>query len=266
MFCKYCGEQTPDNAVFCKKCGGKLIDEKKIERNNERLVMNSSTRHKTGFKIRPSIVVIVAVVLVLIIALSQLLGGRNYKKTVDIFFEAVLDGDGKEILKTLPDEMIEYLMEEEGFDSREEAEEELEDSIGNPKELLDNAYGDDWTYKYEIVNAEEYSSDELETLKETYQEEIPDIKIKDAKKVTLKLTIEAEEIGEQSNTIDLSVIKIGKKWYKKTYFFGGQINYAENKTWNNNKRFSSSNISHMFIWRIYSGNYIDGICTYGRRK
>ena len=47
---------------------------------------------------------------------------------------------------------------------------------------------------------------------------------------------------------------------------GGQINYAENKTWNNNKRFSSSNISHMFIWRIYSGNYIDGICTYGRRK
>ena len=50
-------------------------------------------------------------------------------------------------------------------------------------------------------------------LKETYQEEIPDIKIKDAKKVTLKLTIEAEEIGEQSNTIDLSVIKIGKKWY-----------------------------------------------------
>ena len=62
-------------------------------------------------------------------------------------------------------------------------------------------------------NAEEYSSDELETLKETYQEEIPDIKIKDAKKVTLKLTIEAEEIGEQSNTIDLSVIKIGKKWY-----------------------------------------------------
>lgn len=144
------------------------------------------------------------------LALSQLLGGRNYKKTVDIFFEAVLDGDGKEILKTLPDEMIEYLMEEEGFDSREEAEEELEDSIGNPKELLDNAYGDDWTYKYEIVNAEEYSSDELETLKETYQEEIPDIKIKDAKKVTLKLTIEAEEIGEQSNTIDLSVIKIGK--------------------------------------------------------
>lgn len=213
MFCKYCGEQNPDNAVFCKKCGGKLIDEKKIERNNERLVMNSSTRHKTGFKIRPSIVVIVAVVLVLIIALSQLLGGRNYKKTVDIFFEAVLDGDGKEILKTLPDEMIEYLMEEEDFDSREEAEEELEDSIGNPKEVLDNAYGDDWTYKYEIVNAEEYSSDELETLKETYQEEIPDIKIKDAKKVTLKLTIEAEEIGEQSNTIDLSVIKIGKKWY-----------------------------------------------------
>lgn len=61
MFCKYCGEQNPDNAVFCKKCGGKLIDEKKIERNNERLVMNSSTRHKTGFKIRPSIVVIVAV-------------------------------------------------------------------------------------------------------------------------------------------------------------------------------------------------------------
>ena len=27
MFCKFCGEKNPDEAVFCKKCGKKIKDE-----------------------------------------------------------------------------------------------------------------------------------------------------------------------------------------------------------------------------------------------
>ena len=26
MFCKFCGEKNPDEAVFCKKCGKKIKD------------------------------------------------------------------------------------------------------------------------------------------------------------------------------------------------------------------------------------------------
>ena len=27
MFCKKCGEENPDNAVYCRNCGEKLIEE-----------------------------------------------------------------------------------------------------------------------------------------------------------------------------------------------------------------------------------------------
>lgn len=26
MFCKFCGEENPDNAVYCRNCGKKLIE------------------------------------------------------------------------------------------------------------------------------------------------------------------------------------------------------------------------------------------------
>ena len=29
MFCKFCGEENPDNAVYCRNCGEKLIEEVK---------------------------------------------------------------------------------------------------------------------------------------------------------------------------------------------------------------------------------------------
>jgi uncharacterized membrane protein YvbJ len=29
MFCKKCGEENPDNAVYCRNCGTKLVEEVK---------------------------------------------------------------------------------------------------------------------------------------------------------------------------------------------------------------------------------------------
>ncbi len=216
MFCKYCGEQNPDNAVFCKKCGAKLNEGQPKETaagNGGGFVSNNPNPPKKSFKIRPSVIAITAVVLVVIIAATQLFGGRSYKKTIDLFITSVMDGDGAGLVKTLPDELVEYGMEQDGLTSRQELEQEMEDLLGDPETSLDSMYGDDWSYEYEIVDTENYTSDELESLKEEYQTEIKDIKIKDAKKVTVKLTLKVKDEDDQSTDVDFSVIKIGKTWY-----------------------------------------------------
>lgn len=216
MFCKYCGEQNPDNAVFCKKCGAKLNEGQPKETaagNGGGFVSNNPNPQKKSFKIRPSVIAIAAVVLVVIIAATQLFGGRSYKKTIDLFITSVMDGDGTGLVKTLPDELVEYGMEQDGLTSRQELEQEMEDLLGDPETSLDSMYGDDWSYEYEIVDTENYTSDELESLKEEYQTEIKDIKIKDAKKVTVKLTLKVKDEDDQSTDVDFSVIKIGKTWY-----------------------------------------------------
>ena len=216
MFCKYCGEQNPDNAVFCKKCGGKLNEGQPKETTAENgggFVSNNPNPPKKSFKIRPSIIAIAAAVLVVIIAATQLFGGRSYKKTIDLFITSVMDGDGAGLVKTLPDELVEYGMEQDGLTSRKELEQEMEVLLGDPGTSLNSMYGDDWSYEYEIVDTEDYTSDELKSLKEEYQTEIKDIKIKDAKKVTVKLTLKVKDEDDQSTDVDLSVIKIGKTWY-----------------------------------------------------
>ena len=36
MFCKYCGKELPDNAVFCSKCGKQLAVKDKTETDSEK--------------------------------------------------------------------------------------------------------------------------------------------------------------------------------------------------------------------------------------
>lgn len=217
MFCKYCGEQNPDNASFCKKCGGKLKEGQKTDsksKNGGEFAIDNLNSQKKSFKIRPSIIAIATVIFVVIITATQLFGGRSYKKTIDIFFTSVMNGDGEKLIKTLPDEMIDYAMEEEGYTSREEIEQKIEDLLtGSMINTLNDSYGDDWSYDYEIVDTEDYTSEELESLKEKYQTEFLDIKIKNAKTVTLKFTLKVKDVDDQSGTFDFTVIKVGRSWY-----------------------------------------------------
>lgn len=216
MYCKYCGEQNPDHAMFCKKCGKKLNEEKKADpvmKDGMGYSSNIPESPKKSIKVRPSVVVIIAAVLIVIVAATQLFGGRSYKKTVDMFITSIMQGDGKTLLKVIPEDLIEYGMKEDGITSRTALEEELEDAIGNPEESLKEVYGDDWSYSYKIVDTENFTSDELKDLKEEYHTELPDMKIKAAKRITIELSVKLGDEEEQSDTIDFSLIKIGRSWY-----------------------------------------------------
>ena len=62
-------------------------------------------------------------VVVVLLAVWLLFGGRGYKDTVEDFFDACLDGDVQGIIELIPPDLIDNAMEQEGFSMGELASE-----------------------------------------------------------------------------------------------------------------------------------------------
>lgn len=220
MFCGKCGTQNPDTAAFCKKCGTRLNNQAKLtakttprvpvktESQSKRPVPQNKRRQNKNTK-KIAVVAIAAVVLMLAFVLF---GGRSYKSTVKQYFDASFDGNAKKIINLLPDKMVDYALEESGYDQDELNEliedvgEELKDYI----DMLDNYLGDNWKATYKIANVEKVTGDDLEDIQKDYKK--MDIKVSAAKEVELELTIKSGDT-EQSNTMRLYLIKVGRSWY-----------------------------------------------------
>ena len=206
MFCGKCGVKNADDAAFCSACGAKLNGAQPVSDSAAVAVDQSDKNRKVG-------IIAVAVIAVLVIALAiGLFGGRSYKATVDKFIDAQFEGDLEAIFELVPDELIDYVMEEEGYD-RDEFDEFLEEGQEELQEQLDVIkafFGDDWEVSYEILEAEDVTGDDLKDLKEDYED--IDLKIKAAKTVEIELTFKAGEI-ETSESLEISLIKVGRSWY-----------------------------------------------------
>lgn len=206
MFCGKCGTKNADDAVFCAACGAKL---------NERTVNTGSTpiSFDANNKNRKVGMIAVIIGLVAIIGIGvALFGGRGYKKTVNKYIKAQFDGDTKTIFKLMPDDVVDNMLEEDGYDKDEldklidEVGEDLEDYMDS----IERYYGEGWKVSHEILAVEKVTGDELDDLKEEYED--TDVKVSAAKTVEVELTIKGEET-EASTTVEIPVIKIGRSWY-----------------------------------------------------
>lgn len=232
MFCGRCGTQNPDNAAFCKKCGTKLNGQTKVP---------ARTPAKTPVKTQPQtqrktsapkynrrqdkkvgMIAVAAVAVVVLILIFALFGGRSYKSTVKQFFNATFDVDGKAIVNLIPDDLISYALEESGYDEDEldEMIEDIEDEFQDQLSSINRYLGDDWDVSYKILSAENIKGDDLKELKEDYKD--IGVKVTAAKDVEMELTIKAGET-ENSNTITISLIKVGRSWYLDLDSMGGLL-------------------------------------------
>lgn len=214
MFCGKCGVKNADDATFCTGCGAKLNGAKPVVSGTSISVNPSDKNRKVG-------IIAVAVAAVVVVALIiGLFGGRGYKATVEKFVDAQFDADAEAIFELIPEKMIEYALEEEGYDEDEldefieEGNEELQDQL----DYIERYLGEDWTVSYEILTVEDVTGDDLDDLKEDYED--MDIKVSAAKTVEIELTIKAGDT-ETGNSLDVSVIKVGRSWYLDLASMGG---------------------------------------------
>lgn len=206
MFCGKCGAKNADNAEFCTNCGAKLNKSASTKMDAVSVSNQNDKNRKVGI-----IAVAVVVVLVVIIGIF-LFGGRSYKSTVEKFVDAEFDANAEAIFDLMPEKMIDYGLEQDGYDSDDldglidNLNEELQDQLDS----LDDYLGEGWKTSYKILNTEDIKGDDLDDIKDAYED--ADVKVSAAKNVEAELTVTSNET-ESSNTLEISLIKVGRSWY-----------------------------------------------------
>mgnify|MGYP007017248659 CR=1 FL=1 len=214
MFCSKCGGQFEDGASFCPNCGNTVTPE---PHNTTGVKFSSAaiSEKLTGFfqsfdlKNPKSLGMAIAAVVVVVLLASMLFGGQSYKSAVNSFMDGVFDADAKQLLRAFPNKVIDEMCDEADMSKREMIDyinDELDDAI----DMLDSYVDEDWSVDYKIIGTESYDSDDLEWVEEEYDE--IGIKIKDAKMVTVEMTIESDDMSE-SEELEIGVIKVGNSWY-----------------------------------------------------
>lgn len=205
MFCGKCGAQNADNAEFCTNCGAKLK-----KSSSEKKVLTVPDQNDKNKKI--GIIAVSVIVIIIAVIGSVLLGGRSYKATIEKFVDAEFKADAEAIFDLLPENMIDYALEQDGYDSDDlddlidDANETLQDQLDS----LDSYLGEGWKISYEILDTEDIKGDDLDDIKDAYED--ADVKVSAAKDVEIEITAKADET-ESSNSLDISLIKVGRSWY-----------------------------------------------------
>ena len=206
MFCGKCGAQNAENAEFCTNCGAKL------KRNAPTTAATVSVPNQNDKNRKVGMIAVAVAVVVVIILGVVLFGGRSYKATVEKFVDAQFDANAEAIFDLMPEKMIDYALEQDGYDSDDlddlidDANETLQDQLDS----LDSYLGEGWKVSYEILDTEDIKGDDLDDIKDAYED--ADVKVSAAKDVEIEITVKADET-ESSNSLDVSLIKVGRSWY-----------------------------------------------------
>lgn len=221
MFCKECGTENVNEAIFCKKCGTKIGGMDSSGNNNRsgirpvkppvHIDQHGETR-RTGHNVNKIIGMLAVAVVVIVVAIVglNLFGGRGYKSVIKKYVSASVNLDVKGFLELLPEKVIDRAMEEGDMD-REEMEEMISEMISSLKTHLDRLDADDLQVSYEIASLKDTEGEKLQDIKEEYEEELG-LKVNAAKEVYLNLTIEYSD-QEQEVPLFLDLVKINRSWY-----------------------------------------------------
>ncbi len=224
MYCKNCGSQINDGSLFCPVCGA---------RSEEQPVQPSAPAYeapepltnpepkKRGLSKGALIGIIAggaALLIALVLVLALTIGTRSWQATVNQLIDAELDMDFKKMVDLVfPDELLNAYLDEQDMTKEEfdEMIEEQQEEIDERKEENPDEYEEYRdSFSFEIVDHENLSKKEIRKLNEKYDEKFETGKnyISDAMTVTLEVSMDDEDPEE----IELTLIKVGRKWYLDT--------------------------------------------------
>ena len=187
MFCKYCGENNVDGAKFCKNCGKPLMTTSSADGTaagyNPEMTPGYTPTSQQNHK-KTGIIAIVAIVAAVLIAVA--------------------------VIFTFPKEAVNKLKEEGNWDDEYDdlvsGIESIAQSVGDYVDLEELC-------SYKITETKDATKEEIAEIQEDYDDEGIDVKIKDAKIITVELTINIPIYGSETDSEDFVVIKIGNSWY-----------------------------------------------------
>lgn len=239
MFCDQCGKPLKEDQTVCPECGApvaaaKAASQPQGTQTNAELKAagaDAAASLKTLFKSLAAAVAASAPVqklkalptkqkqilggavgaVVLLLVCVALLGGRGYKKTVDVFVnKAVKAPSGKAVVSLVPNRVLNKLFEDVDY-TKADMIEDINDAGKQQQKQLKKALGEGWKLSYTIVHDEQLDEDDLEDIQDDY-EDYYDVKVKDARTVEVKLRFKGPE-EDATATMKLPLIQVGNSWY-----------------------------------------------------
>ena len=221
--CPQCGGELAPNARFCGNCGASFagapvsprpVAPKPVAKGNFLSKVTSFLTNGPSFTVAGKTLPVygavaagVALVLVIVLLFS-IFGGNSPEAAAEKFVDAMFEGDAGEIMDLIPDELLEYMADEEDLDM-DEMEENLQDGLDDMQE-----YYEEYDIEYkgcEVKKVKDMKKSQFRDLQDEYEDEF-DMEVEDAKIVKVKVTIE-QDGDKDSNTMEIIVIKVGGSYY-----------------------------------------------------
>ena len=229
MFCKHCGSKINDGAAYCPICGGELG--KKVADSSNRQMASDKIRNSNQVKKKKmspkktkKIKILAGIICIVIVAafIGNYIYNMDCKHVVTEYMKLMADEEDytQQAYKLLPEEyqqsMINFYKEDnDGADEAEMLEEKQKD-YEDGMQLIENEYGENWKYSFEIKKVEDASRKEIREWKQSIEDSKVKFnrKIKGMKNVTVKFKLQSEDgkKNDKSN-MNLVVVRLGHKWY-----------------------------------------------------
>lgn len=251
--CFNCGEIIEDDSSFCTKCGTRQDATAAAPENkpnafaeavdnmkpavNEALEKGKAMAGEIAEKVKSVkvddlvakakaepvkyLVPALAAVAVVLVVLIVLLAGKPYTGALNTMMDVVGKGKVEKIEKMAPAEYWDYF--EDMYDTDvEDMIDEMSDAWEEAIEDMEDEYGDNIKVKYKVVKEKKLSDRKLSKLADALddQYDIDGDTVKAAYDLEVEMTIKGSE-DDDTNETDLSVVKIGGKWYLISYYTSG---------------------------------------------
>lgn len=159
-----------------------------------------------------------AVVLIAVFAIIiSLVAFRTpaYEKPVKNLFDAMEKGNYNKFINCFPDYMQEAYEDEADY-----YDEDAEDLMDNLIDEFEDEYGNNIKISYKITDKDKMDNGDLSDLEDEIDSNYDEnVNIKAGYKLEIDATIEGSD-DEDTNSEDITVIKIGSKWYIAEDLFG----------------------------------------------
>ena len=204
MFCKHCGSKINDGAAYCPICGGEL-GKKVADSSNRQMVsdkirdFNQVKKKRMSPKKKKKIKILAGIICIVIVAafIGNYIYNMDCKHVVTEYMKLMADEEDytQQAYKLLPEEyqqsMINFYKEDnDGADEAEMLEEKQKD-YEDGMQLIENEYGENWKYSFEIKKVEDASRKEIREWKQSIEDSKVKFnrKIKGMKNVTVKFKL-----------------------------------------------------------------------------
>ena len=213
-YCRSCGSELKDEAVFCVKCGTKVDGEitqeiSKITNSQLSTGLQDDLKRKNTHKYvgLTAFVVVAFVAVVIIVKILGIFIAPAYERPLNKLETAIEKADFDMLLDAYPKYVTEQIKGiAEMYDNKDDYMDEMLGSI-------EDTYGKRIKVNIDVVKKKKMVKNDLEDA-EDYIESVYDEKVNIIAGYTLDIEMEIKGSDDkETKNSQISVIKIGSKWY-----------------------------------------------------